>query len=206
MEQGCVWGCIFETINTIWSLVKKAERQRIDAFELWFWRRLLKVPWTARANQSILREIKPVGLKGDQPWIFTEKTDAEAPVLWSSDANRQLFGRVPDAGKDAGQKEKRPSEDEGTGWIPDAVNMNSGNSRRRWGTGRPGVLQSMGSHRVRHDWGTEQQQQQQRTVKTQTLYSSGGGGSVCVWVCVAKENKKGLGSKKEPDSCGLCLK
>ena len=48
-------------------IIKKAECQRIDAFELWFWRRLLKVPWTARANQSILREIKPVGLKGDQP-------------------------------------------------------------------------------------------------------------------------------------------
>ena len=116
MERGCVWGCILETINTIWSLVKKAERQRIDAFELWFWRRLLKVPWTARANQSILREIKPVSLKGDQPWTFTEKTDAEAPVFWSSDVNRQLFGRVPDAGKDPGRKEKRPSEDERAGW------------------------------------------------------------------------------------------
>ena len=60
MEQGCVWGCIFETINTIWSLVKKAERQRIDAFELWCWRRLLRVPWTARrSNQSTLKEVSP---------------------------------------------------------------------------------------------------------------------------------------------------
>ena len=60
------------------------------------------------------KEIKPVTLKGNQPWIFTGRTDAEAeaPVFWSSDANRQLIGKVPDAGKDWGQKEKRASEDE----------------------------------------------------------------------------------------------
>ena len=58
--------------------VKKAERQRIDIFELWCWRRLLRVPWTARrSNQSILKEI-------NQPWDFFERNDAEAetPVLW----------------------------------------------------------------------------------------------------------------------------
>ena len=57
--------------------VKKAERQRIDAFELWCWRRLLGVPWTARrSNQSILKEISP--------WDFFGRNDAEAetPVLW----------------------------------------------------------------------------------------------------------------------------
>ena len=57
--------------------VKKAERRRIDAFELWCWRRLLRVPWTARrSNQSILKE--------DQPWDFFGRTDAKAetPVLW----------------------------------------------------------------------------------------------------------------------------
>ena len=58
---------------------------------------------------------KPINLKGDQTRIFTEKTDAEAPVFWSSYENRQLFGRVPDAGKDPGQKEKRTSEDEMAG-------------------------------------------------------------------------------------------
>ena len=58
--------------------VKKAERQKIDAFELWYWRRLLRVPWTARRfNQSILSE-------GDQSWVFFERTNAKAetPVLW----------------------------------------------------------------------------------------------------------------------------
>ena len=61
--------------------VKKAERRRTDAFELWCWRRLLRVPWTARrSNQSIL--------KGDQSWVFIGKTDAEAetPLLWPPDA------------------------------------------------------------------------------------------------------------------------
>ena len=60
---------------TSWT-VKKAEHQRIDAFELWCWRRLLRVPWTARRSiQSIL--------KGDQSWMFIERTDAKAetPIL-----------------------------------------------------------------------------------------------------------------------------
>ena len=62
--------------------VKKAECQRIDAFELWCWRRLLRVPWTARrSSQSILKEI-------DQSWVFIGRTDAKAetPILWPPDA------------------------------------------------------------------------------------------------------------------------
>ena len=61
--------------------IKKAERQRIDAFELWCWRRLLRVPWTARrSNQSIVKEISPE--------YSLERTDAEAeaPILWPPDA------------------------------------------------------------------------------------------------------------------------
>ena len=61
--------------------VKKAEHQRIDAFELWCWRRLLRVPWTARRSN-------PVHPKGDQSWVFIEKTDVEAetPILWTPHA------------------------------------------------------------------------------------------------------------------------
>ena len=57
--------------------VRKAERQRIDAFELWCWRRLLRVPWTARRSN-------PVHSEGDQPWDFFGRNDAKAetPVLW----------------------------------------------------------------------------------------------------------------------------
>ena len=69
-------------------------------------------PWDSK-------EIKPVNLKGDQHLIFTGRTDAEAEALvfWSSDANRQLIEKVPDVGKDQGQKEKRVSENEMAGWY-----------------------------------------------------------------------------------------
>ena len=65
------------------------------------------------------KEIKPVNLKGNQPWILFGRTDAEAeaPVFWSPDANSWFIGKVPDAGKDWGQKEKRASEDEMAGWL-----------------------------------------------------------------------------------------
>ena len=75
--------------------IKKAEYQRIDAFELWCWKTLLKVPWTVRrSNQSILREVNP-------EYSFARSdAKAEAPVFWSSDVNSQLIGKVPNAGKD----------------------------------------------------------------------------------------------------------
>ena len=77
----------------MWT-VKKAEYRKINAFELWGWRRLLRVPWTARSNQSILKEINPPK--------FIGRTDAEteAPILWPPDAKSQLTGKDPDARKD----------------------------------------------------------------------------------------------------------
>ena len=83
----------------------KAEHQRIDTFELWCWRRLLRVPWT-------IKEIKPVNPKGNQPWIFIGKTDAEAPIFWTPDAKSQFIGRDPDSGKDWRQEKKEVAEDE----------------------------------------------------------------------------------------------
>ena len=76
-------------------IIKKAEDQRIDAFQLWCSRRLLRVSWTARrSNQSILKEINRAYVIG--------RTDAEAEttVLWPPDANSQLIGKDPDAGRD----------------------------------------------------------------------------------------------------------
>ena len=65
--------------------IKKAEHQRTDAFKLWCWRRLLRVPWIARrSNQSILKEIN---------LIFLGRTDADAPILWPPDAKSQLIGK-----------------------------------------------------------------------------------------------------------------
>ena len=62
--------------------VKKAERQRLDAFELWCWRRLFRVPWTSRrSNQSILKEIGP-----EYSFTGTNDAETEAPILWSPDA------------------------------------------------------------------------------------------------------------------------
>ena len=90
--------------------VKKAEHWRIDAFELWCWRRLLRVPWTARkSNQSILKEISREYSLG--------RTDAEAetPMFWPPD-EIWLIGKDPDAGKDWKQEEKGMTEHEMVGW------------------------------------------------------------------------------------------
>ena len=92
--------------------IKKAEHRRIDAFELWCWRRFLRVPWTARrSNQSI----KP---KGNQFWIFIGRTDVEAetPILWPRDMKNSLIWKDPDAGKRWRWEEKGMTEDEMVGW------------------------------------------------------------------------------------------
>ena len=91
--------------------IKKAEHQRIDAFELWCWRRLLRSPLDCK-------EIQPVHLKGNQYWIFIGRTDAEAetPILWPPDAKNWLTGKDPDAGKDWRQEEKGMTEDEMFRW------------------------------------------------------------------------------------------
>ena len=88
---------------------KKAEHQRIDASELWCWRTLV--------SPLDSKEVKPVSLKGYQPWIFIKRTDAEAeaPVLWPPDAKNQLIGKGPDAGKHWRQEEKGMTEDEMVG-------------------------------------------------------------------------------------------
>ena len=91
--------------------VKKAENWRIDAFVLWCWRRLLRVPWTARrSNQSILKEICPeYSLEG----LITE---AETPILWSPHVKSWLVGKDSDAGRDWGQEKKGTTGDEMVGW------------------------------------------------------------------------------------------
>ena len=92
-----------------WTL-KKAERQRIDAFELWCWRRLL--------SPLDCKEIQPAHPKGDQSWVFIGRTDfeAETPILWPPDVKSWLIWKDPDAGKDWGQEEKGTTEDGMVGW------------------------------------------------------------------------------------------
>ena len=90
--------------------VKKAERWRIDAFELWCWRRL--------ESPLDCKEIQPVHPKGNQCWIFIGRTDAEAetPILWPPNVKSWLIWKDPDAGKDWRQEEKGRTEDKMVGW------------------------------------------------------------------------------------------
>ena len=90
--------------------MKKAERQRIDGFELWCWRRLLRIPWTARrSNQSILKEISP--------GISLERMMLKLKLQYFGNLMQRVdSGKVSDAGRDWGQEEKRTTEVEMAGW------------------------------------------------------------------------------------------
>ena len=118
-----------------WTM-KKAANRRIEAFELWCCRRLMRVPWTARRSNQ-------VNLKGNQPWILTGRTDceAEAPVFWSPNVGSWVIGKVYDAGKYWGQKEKRGVR-RWDGWMASLIQWTWiwANFRKWWGTGRPGML------------------------------------------------------------------
>ena len=92
--------------------IKKAEHWKIDAFELWCWRRLLRVLWTAwRSTQSILKEISPgcslEGLMLKLKLLYS----------WPPHVKSWLIGKDPDAGRDWGQEEKGPTENEMAGWY-----------------------------------------------------------------------------------------
>ena len=121
--------------------------------------------WTVVLEKTVespldCKEILPVHPKGIHFWIFIGRTDAEAEVLilWPPDAKSWFTGKDPDAGKDWGREK---------GWqrirwlddIIDLMDVNLSNFKgRQWRTGKPGVLQPMGSQRVRYNLVTEQQQ------------------------------------------------
>ena len=125
--------------------IKKAEHRRIDTFELWCWRRLLRVPWTPRrSNQSILKEISlEYSLEG---LMLKLKLQYFGHLMWRTDSFEKtlmLGGEGDDRGWD--------------GWMASPIQwtwvwVNSGSW---WWTGRPGKLQSIGSERVRHNWATK---------------------------------------------------
>ena len=132
--------------------IKKAEHQRIDAFELWCWRRLLRVPWTSRrSNLSILKEISPkYSLEG---LILKLKLQSFGHVMQRADSFEKtlMLGKI-EGWRRRGRQRMRwmASPTQGTWvWV---------NSRNWWWTGRPGVLQSVGSAKSQirlNDW-TEQ--------------------------------------------------
>ena len=127
--------------------IKKAEHQRIDAFTVVL-EKILESPLDSK-------EIQPVHPKGNQSWIFTGRSGAEAetPILWPPDVRNWLIGKDPDAGKDWRPEAKGLTD----GWMASStwwtwVWVNSG---YWWWTRKPGKLQSIGSQRIRHDWATE---------------------------------------------------
>ena len=104
-------------------IVKKAERWGIDAFKLML-QKTLESPLDSK-------EIKPVNSRGNQPWIFTGRTDAEAPILCPPDAKSQVIRKDPDAGKDWGQEEKGRQGKRGLDGITDAKDVSLSKLRKR---------------------------------------------------------------------------
>ena len=102
--------------------IKKAEHWKMDASELWYWRRLLRVPLDCK-------EIKPINPKGNQLWIFIGRTvaEAEAPVLWSHVAKCWLIGKDTDAGKDWRRRRWQRM-----GWLDSVTNSMFMNLSKLW--------------------------------------------------------------------------
>ena len=133
---------------------KKAECQRIDAFELWCWRRLLRVPWTARrSNQSILKEISPgISLEG---MILKLKLQYFGHLMQGTDSLEKtlMLGKI-EGWRRWGQQGMRWLDG-----ITDSVDMSLSKLWeivKDWEASCPGKLQSVGSQRVRHNLTTEQ--------------------------------------------------
>ena len=157
-------------------ITKKAEGQRIDSFELWCWRRLLRVPWTARrSNQSIIRKSTLTIHWKDWCWSWSSNTLA----TWGEELTHWrrpwCWERLKAKGEWSGRRWDgyiAPS----TPWTWIWTNFG-----RWWRTGKPGVLQSVGLQRVRYYWVTEQQQQAEGRFKSgRNGISSSNGNVGCI--------------------------
>ena len=134
--------------------IKKAEHQRIDAFKLWFWRILLREPWTARrSNQSILKEINPeYSLEG-----LLLKLKPQYLVTWCKQLIHWKRPWCWERLKAKGERGNRGWD----GWMASPIHSTWvwASSSTWWRIGKPGLLQSMGSQRIGHHWVTEKQQE-----------------------------------------------
>ena len=181
--------------------IKKAEHRRIDVFELWCWRRLLRVPWTARrSNQSILKEISPgCSLEG---LMLKLKLLCFGHLMRRADsfANTLMLGKLRAGGE---------GDDRGwDGWMASPTRwtwvwVNSGSL---WRTGRPGVLQFMGSQRVRHNWVTELNWLKKGWIGIETHYClQGGQDELLCYECLRSISSFFSNPNKSIASCG-CLR
>ena len=130
--------------------VKKAEHRRIDAFEVWHWRRLLRVPWTARrSNQSILKEISPgCSLEG---MMLKLKLQYFGHLMGRVDSVEKTLMQ----GGIGGRRRKGQQRMRWLDGIMNSMDVSLSELESWWWTGRPGVLRFMGSQRIGHDWATE---------------------------------------------------
>ena len=146
-----------------------SQRYGFSSSHVWMWELDHKENWAPKnccfdqlekTPESPLdcKEIKPVHPKGNQPWIFIGRAVAEdeAPILWPPDVKSWLIGEDLEVGKDWRQEEKGMARG-WDGWMtsPTQWTWIWAGSGSWWWTGKPGMLQSIGSKRVRHDWATE---------------------------------------------------
>ena len=137
--------------------VKKAEHWRIDAFELWCWRKTLESPLDCK-------EIQPVHSEGDQPWDFFGRNDAKAetPIFWPPHVKSWLIGKDSDAERDWGQEEKGTTEDEMAGWHHGLNGRES-----EW---TPGIGDGQGGLAYCDSWGRKESDTTEQLNWTELVY------------------------------------